>query len=290
MGVPPWGFLIWRGRLGRGGQGGNQHREARHALCRHKPQPIGWAGVTQFKDRLRARRSLPVAFHASAVTASAPLQQEARGGGGWRDGRHQFAILAAGVTPPSRRPVTSRASISQSGPKKDTALADRLAPATGKADDSAASCLQPTFLRSRFWGICRGVVRQEATRPTPRTVRVSSKHKSPRPTDWGLAHIDDHLAHGCCLGFLAEVGPNLLHFLLQSHTIIDLQTGYVVEGQGGLTSGLIGSMKRDDLNLLACTQHPCLEFRLLFSASKRQQADKRSQPSHCGGLCGASFT
>lgn len=45
MGFPPWGFLIAGGAPRKGGsRGGNQGGGARHALCRHRPQPTGRAG------------------------------------------------------------------------------------------------------------------------------------------------------------------------------------------------------------------------------------------------------
>ncbi len=61
MGVPPWGFLIWWGRLGRGGPGGETKAgEARRALCHHHHSRTGGRGVTQSNDRGVARDPLTI--------------------------------------------------------------------------------------------------------------------------------------------------------------------------------------------------------------------------------------
>lgn len=79
-----------------------------------------------------------------------------------------------------------------------------------------------------------------------------------RPTGASLASMMTMLAPAASASL--RRGPNFRHFLLQSDTIIDLQAGYVVEGQGGLTSSPVCSVKRDDLNLLARAQQAYLGF------------------------------
>jgi hypothetical protein len=116
MGFPPWGFLLarpspassrWplpatarRGAPRKGGsRGGNQGGGARHALCRHKPPPTGWAGGDSVRrPRRGARRAHHRGDPARRVTRRAPLHVRRAARGGWRDDRHQLAVLAAGVT------------------------------------------------------------------------------------------------------------------------------------------------------------------------------------------------
>ena len=61
MGFPPWGFLIWWGRLGRGGEGGKLRRGRRGAPFATTTHGYGvGGGVIQFEDRDVARGALTV--------------------------------------------------------------------------------------------------------------------------------------------------------------------------------------------------------------------------------------
>ncbi len=99
MGVPPWGFLILRGRLGRGGPGGEtQAGEARHALRRSR-WPRGRAGGSINKSR--AIRMSRLRGREGSVQALL-----VRGGSSFSETSHQHA---EGTTIAVKDPLHERA-------------------------------------------------------------------------------------------------------------------------------------------------------------------------------------